>query len=297
MEQNVRLAPYTSWLVGGMADHFCLPRSVDDLRAALEFAQQKKLQVFVLGGGSNTLISDDGVRGLVICLKHFRSIETEIRDGLFFVKCLAGTGKNELLKVFLKEKLPPALFLAGLPGDVGGGIVMNAGVAENFLPREFGEMVDHFEVMKWDHEKIWTETFFHHDVKWAYRHSEGWGPGIIIRACLKWKYSPDATILEQVRKANHLRLSRQPLDKPSCGSVFVNPPGQKAAQLIDQAGLKGYQVGGAQVSLKHANFIVNLGGATAQDILSVMEHVQKVVAEKTGVQLKTEFVRVPSPVS
>lgn len=146
--------------------------------------------------------------------------------------------------------------------------------------------------MKWDSEKIWTQIYQHDEVTWNYRHSSGWQPGIVTRVHLKWKMEPDPSLLETVKKANHVRLSKQPLDKPSCGSVFKNPEGKKAAQLIDSCQLKGFQIGDAQVSLKHANFIVNLGEAKARDILSVICHVQKTVKEKTGVELKTEVVQM-----
>ncbi|MFZ4404354.1 MAG: hypothetical protein ACOYOK_09665, partial [Pseudobdellovibrionaceae bacterium] len=124
----------------------------------------------------------------------------------------------------------------------------------------------------------------------TYRHSNGWKPGYILRVGLAWPLEPDDTILDKVRKANQLRLSKQPLDKPSCGSVFINPVGHKAGQLIEQCGLKGFTIGGAQVSQKHSNFIVNIGKASASDMWQVILHVQKVVEEKTSVQLRTEVV-------
>lgn len=292
IKQNISLANYTSWLIGGPADFFCLPQSLSDLDVAIEFAQTQKIDIFILGGGSNTLISDEGLRGLVICLKNFQSLEILEQDKNLKIRCFAGTGKNELLKVFLKFKLAPALFLAGLPGDVGGGIVMNAGVAEQFAPREFGELVQSFEVLQWDQESKWIKKFERSEIDWTYRHSKGWQPGIITSVILSWPMEPDPQILEKVRTANRLRLSKQPLDKPSCGSVFINPEGHKAAQLIDSCGLKGYQRGDAQVSTKHANFIVNLGRATAVETLEVIQHVQNQVRQKTGISLHTEVVKL-----
>ncbi len=292
IKSQISLAEYTSWFIGGPADYFCLPKTMQDLEEAIRFAQGKKISVTVLGGGSNVLVSDDGIRGLVICLKYFQSLEILENSKMLRLKCLAGTGKNDLLKLFLKYKLAPALFLAGLPGDIGGGVVMNAGVAESFTPREFGELVESVDVIQWDEQKIWSKTLKHTDIRWSYRHSEGWQPGIVASVTLSWPMSPDPQILEKVRAANQVRLSRQPLDKPSCGSVFVNPPGQKAAQLIDSCQLKGFQIGDAQVSLKHANFIVNLGRATAKDTLAVIQHVQDVVRQKTSISLHTEVVKL-----
>ena len=127
---------------------------------------------------------------------------------------------------------------------------------------------------------------------WTYRHSKGWEPGVVVKAHIKWPKVEDPTILEKVKQANKTRLTKQPLDMPSCGSVFKNPENHKSAQLIDSCGLKGFRIGDAQVSLKHANFIVNLDQATAVDTWNLILHVQKTVEEKTGVKLNTEVVRL-----
>lgn len=287
------MAPYTSWLVGGTADFLTLPETEEQLLQAIQWAQEKQMPITVLGGGSNVLISDQGIRGLTICLRRFSGLSHIEQDGRLIIRALAGTGKSDLLKVFLKYKLPPALFLAGLPGDVGGGIVMNAGVAEKIKPQEFFELVDEFEVIDFTNSPYQRKKFQNNDVEWTYRHSTGWQPGVIINAQLSWPLSDvDETILEKVREANKVRLSKQPLDLPSCGSVFKNPEGQKAAQLIDQCGLKSYSIGAAMVSPKHANFIVNVGQAKATDIWAVIQHVQKIVHDEKGVKLQTEVVRL-----
>lgn len=292
INSQVVLAEYTSWQIGGVADHLVFPTNLEELKEALTWAQGKLLPTTILGGGTNVLVSDSGIRGLTIGLRKFSKIESKIDGKYLKISCLAGTGKSELLKTFLKHKLPPALFLAGLPGDVGGGIVMNAGVAENFTPREFGELVESFEVLRFDGKIFSTHTFKHDEISWTYRHSKGWEPGIIIQAQIKWPLQEDSSILEKVKQANKIRLSKQPLDMPNCGSVFMNPPQQKSAQLIDSCGLKGFKIGDAQVSLKHANFIVNLGQATAHDTWNLILHVQKTVLEKTGVKLNTEVIRL-----
>lgn len=285
--RDVKLSTYNTWQVGGSAEFFCLPRTVEDVVQAQKWAEAQHCPVHILSGGSNVLVSDEGLPGLTICLKNLAGTEIAESDGRLRITALAGTGKSELLKIFLKHKLAPALFLAGIPGDTGGGVVMNAGVAEAFRPREFTEITEWFEVLKPDGS---IRRYEHKDVRWSYRHSDGWQPGIIVRVGIGWPNEPDASILTQVRDANKIRLQKQPLDMPSCGSVFQNPVGHKAAQLIDQSGLKGFQVGQAQVSLKHANFIVNLGGAKARDIWSVIQNVRRVVKEKKQVELRTEVV-------
>ena len=306
IEENAPLKNLTSWLVGGAAEYLAQPVTLDDLREAYLWAVEAKQPVTVLGGGTNVLISDQGVRGLVIALRRFSSaiVTTSSPAGVasgssdagalnescgsrLEIECLSGTSKSELLKIFLKYKLEPALFLAGLPGDVGGGISMNAGVGEMMKPREFVELTDWVEVLKPDGG---TRRYMRDELKWTYRHCTGWQPGIISRIGLSWPLDPLPDVLDRVRSANKVRLSKQPLDQPSCGSVFMNPAGAKAGQLIESAGLKGFTVGGAQVSKKHANFIVNTGAASARDIHAVIAHVQTVVLASAGVRLNTEVV-------
>ncbi len=290
IQKNISLAAFTSWQVGGPAQFFCLPKTIDQVQQAQAWAQTQRVGVTVLGGGSNVLISDQGVEGLVICLKYLSGVvdSVTIADRLR-LSVLAGTGKSELLKIFIKQKLSPALFLAGIPGDVGGGVVMNAGVGEAMTPREFVEITDWIDVLRPDGH---IERLQSNQLQWSYRHMHGWQPGIIVQVGLSWPMHIDEKILDKVRDANRVRLSKQPLDMPSCGSVFVNPQGHKAAQLIESCGLKGRQCGEAQVSLKHANFIVNLGNAKATDIWQLILDVQQAVKSKTGVELKTEVVQL-----
>ncbi len=287
--KNVDLANYTSWLIGGAAEFFCLPINIEQLKAALFYAKQNNLRITVLGGGSNVLISDRGIKGLTICMRRFSEITFEIKGEKIFINALAGTAKSELLKIFLKNQLAPALFLAGLPGDVGGGIVMNAGVAERFEPQEFMELVDSIEVLTAEGE---IKELKKSELRVKYRQTDGWQPHIIISAKISWPYIPNSEVLAKVREANKLRLSKQPLDRPSCGSVFKNPAGHKVAQLIDQCGLKGFRVGDAQVSVKHANFIVNLNKASATDTWNLILYVRKTVKDKMNVDIVTEVLRL-----
>lgn len=294
IQQNIPLASLTSWVVGGPAEYYAQPKTIDELKEVYAWGESQKLPITVLGGGTNVLINDSGVKGLVIALKSLtgsqvmNTIQKAGSKDRVVIECLAGTSKSELLKIFLKHKLVPALFLAGLPGDVGGGIAMNAGVGEMITPREFVEITDWIEVMRPQTYELVRLT--KEELQWSYRHCDGWKPGIITRVGLSWTNEPDDEVLTKVRNANKVRLSKQPLDMPSCGSVFVNPPGHKSGQLIEQCGLKGFTVGGAKVSEKHANFIVNFSNAKASDIDSVIRHVQSTVKLQTGVDLKTEVV-------
>lgn len=291
--REVPLAPLSSWQVGGPAEYFAQPTDMQQLIGALTWARSKNLPVTVLGGGTNVLISDRGVRGLVVALRKFSAVDVVVEEGAsarLRITCLSGTSKAELLKIFLKHKLAPALFMAGLPGDVGGGIVMNAGVGEQMKPREFVEITDWIEVLRINERGQEIVRIQADQLEWSYRHCKGWGPGVIVRVGLSWPMEIMPDVLAQVRAANLVRAQKQPLDLPSCGSVFINPPGHTSGRLIEQAGLKGFTVGGAKVSEKHANFIVNFNKATALDISRVIEHVRSVVLERSAIHLRTEVV-------
>jgi UDP-N-acetylmuramate dehydrogenase len=299
IQSEIPLAPMTSWRVGGPAEFLAEPVSMDELKEAMNWARANSHEITVLSGGTNVLVSDNGVRGLVIALHKLSGAQTRESvhaDGRTYLEigCLAGTSKSELLKIFLKYKLAPALFLAGIPGDVGGGVAMNAGIGEMWTPREFVELVEWIEVLRFSKSASSGEPqlvrIAAHDLQWSYRHCNGWQPGIIARVGLAWPLEPQDDILARVRSANQVRASKQPLDQPSCGSVFINPAGAKSGQLIEQLGLKGFTIGGAKVSEKHANFIVNMGFATACDIHSVILEVQRRARAERGVELKTEVV-------
>lgn len=287
IQERVQLANYTTWRVGGFADYFCLPVNVEQVQEALRWAEQKKVAVTVLGGGSNVLISDKGIEGLVLCTQKLTGVQVTQKEPDFKVECMAGTPKSEALKAFLQFKLAPAHFLCGLPGDIGGGVVMNAGVGEAIVPREFVEIVDWVEVATLT-APFTIKRFFKKDLKWSYRQCTGWEPGVVVKVGLIWPYKPEDRIMDKIREATRSRVAKQPLSQPSCGSVFKNPDGHKAGALIEQCGLKGFGLGSAQVSLKHANFIVNMGGAYAADIDRVIQHVRKSVKDKLGVELQTE---------
>jgi UDP-N-acetylmuramate dehydrogenase len=295
-EQQKSLKDLNWWKVGGSAQFFLQPQSIDDLIAGLAEARARTWAVHVLSGGSNVLVADHEISGLVISLRSLnRVLRSEVvpteggGSGRAVFECEAGVAKSEAAKFFLQKKLAPAVFLTGIPGDVGGGVVMNAGVGEARTPREFCEIVDWIDVVDTSADNDFPVRRRGADeLHWTYRHSAGWQPGVIVRVGLSWPADPDPQVMEHVRDATRKRVATQPLTQPSCGSVFRNPPGHKSAKLIEQCGLKGLTVGGAQVSLKHANFIVNLGSATAQDIQTLIAKVRATVLEKTGVSLETE---------
>ena len=297
IQENISLKPYNSWKVGGHAEFLALPETVEDFKEALLWAENKKLPVTILGAGSNVLISDKGVRGLVLCTKKYSGIENLSDEKNLRISCKAGTLKQKAMRQFLKNNLKPALFLSGLPGDVDGGVVMNAGVSEAHVePKEFVEIVESFKVLT-KADSTWTEkTYKKDEINWSYRKTSGWQEGVITEVVLTWPFKDsEASVKDKVLEAQNLRRSKQPLDQPSCGSVFTNPyehpnntEKKSAGYLIEKAGLKGYEYGGAEISRKHANFIINKDGASALDLHCAISLAQEKVKHIFGVDLETE---------
>jgi len=297
ISEKVSLKAYNSWKVGGEAEFLALPKSVEDVKEALNFAKDNELSVTYLGLGSNVLISDDGIKGLVLCTKKMNTIVEVSDEETFRLVCGAGALKFKVMRKFLKENLPPAMFLSGIPGDVASGVVMNAGVSEKDIhPKEFVDIVESFKVLESNGSDFKETNYKNDDVDWSYRSSKRWGPGFISEVTLAWPKNDRVEDLSvKVLNAQTLRKSKQPLDLPSCGSVFTNPyddinnPEKKSAgYLIEKAGLKGYAYGGAEISRKHANFIVNNGSATALDLHCAISIAQKKVEHLFGVKLSTE---------
>lgn len=287
IQEQVALKPFTSLNVGGPAEFFVSPTTLEELKYAVEWSKSQGCKITILGGGSNTLISDEGIRGLVICMRKYKGVESYVENGRVHIRVKAGSPKTLLLREFLKYKLSPAEFLAGLPGDVAGGIVMNAGIGEETIkPREFCEIVEWVDVLR-DTAVVRVEK---KDLQFSYRKSKGWQPGVIVEVGFAWNNQPDDQVMEKVKALNRSRTVKQPLEFPNGGSVFVNPPGHKSGKLIEECGLKGFRIGDAQVSEKHGNFIINLGNARATDVLQLVKHVQDTVLEHKGVSLHPEWV-------
>lgn len=282
--KNEDLKKWSWWKVGGPADHFCQPENPQELQEVLQWAKSKNQNWTVLGGGTNVLISDQGVRGLVISTVRLNHCSFEQNQQNLVIRCGAGVLKSKLMKIFKSHKLAPALFLSGLPGDTGGGIVMNAGVSRSFKPSEFSEIIKSFKVMRPEG----TKTYHKKEIQWSYRRSDGWQKGVIYEVELEWPLGEMTDLNQLIKVELKRRRLTQPLEYFSCGSVFKNPYPQFAGELIEKCGLKSLKKGSAQVSEKHANFILNLGQATAQDIHDLIQEVQKKVQDKFGLLLETE---------
>lgn len=288
---QVPLAPLTTWKIGGPAEWYAEPKSEAELRAALEWAGQRGLPVHLLGRGSNVLIADAGLSGLVVCLRALHgegaSEPEPDRDGLLTVP--AGLSLPRLSKLAARHGFSGYEFYIGIPGTVGGAAAMNAGFGPGD-ERQTAARCREVQVLDRQGNLEWRPYADFHPV---YRHTDllrDGGDTVVVRA--RFFLNQPAT-RETIRRetAEHLamRRERQPLTRPTAGSVFKGTPeGVPAGLLIDRCGLKGFQVGGAAVSRKHANWIENLGGATAVDVLAVIHHVQEVVERRETVRLETE---------
>lgn len=270
--------------MGGPADYFCQPENADQLKKALLWAEKNNQKVSVLGGGTNLLISDQGVEGLVVSTSKLNQLSFEKTKEKLIIDSQAGVLKSQVMKIFKKHNLAPALFLSGLPGDMGGGLIMNAGVSRPFKPSEFSEIVHSFELMTSQGLKSYKKK----DIAWSYRKTRGLEKGVIYKILMEWPLKEVKNLNEQLKTELKRRRDTQPLDKPSCGSVFKNPYPQFAGQLIEKTGLKGFTMGAVQVSKRHGNFILNLGGAKAQEIDNLIQEVHQKVYDKFAVSLETE---------
>jgi UDP-N-acetylmuramate dehydrogenase len=277
-EENV--APYTSMRVGGASDCLCLPVSEEEVLELINFARCRDVGVTILGQGTNVVVSDRGIRG--ITLKLERALDgLEMNDNHLHVG--AGVPLAELVSESLRAGLVGLEKLAGIPGSVGGAVMMNAGTKQGSI----GEWVDTIRV--YDIEEDSVLTLSRQEANFGYRSSNLQERGLVVLAVdfeLREGNTDEArrTIQEYLRQ----RATSQPLEWPNAGSIFKNPPGDYAGRLIEEAGLKGLRVGAAEVSRVHANFIVNLGEATAGDVYALICKVRKHVHEKTGVRLETE---------
>jgi UDP-N-acetylmuramate dehydrogenase len=271
------LSEYSTFRIGGVARYFTRVHSMQDLKEALSFARQRQLSVFFVGNGSNTLFADQGLDGLVI---HVRLTELkDLGDGCFQVG--AGFPFSRLGTQTARLGWTGLEFASGIPASVGGAVMMNAGANGQ-------ETADYLQaVMTVDRDgrqDLWQRN----ELSFAYRSSPFQGTDLCIVEA-RFQLQADASARQRQLGLLAQRKASQPLAWPSAGCVFRNPVGESAGRLIEQAGLKGLRIGGAEVSPIHANFIVNCGGATAADVQAIIEEVRARVQENSGHILETEI--------
>ena len=278
IKTNEPLSRYTYTKTGGPADYLAFPTTRQELKDLLVRARKQKMPVTTLGNSSNLIIKDGGIRGLVIMLPEFNKIEVKKQQ----ITAEAGAAIIAVTKAASKASLTGLEFAAGIPGSVGGAIFMNAGAYGG----EIANVVSSIDEILPDGREVQISGS---DLHFGYRHSiVQENHGIVVAATFNLEVGQQPQIQDKMDELNTLRRSKQPLEYPSCGSVFKRPQGHFTGPLIIKAGLQGKSIGGAQVSNKHAGFIINTGNATATDYLQLIQLIQKTVKEKFAVQLETE---------
>lgn len=279
---NEPLAKYTSWRIGGPAQRLYIPEDKADLIAFIASLPANEPLTWI-GLGSNLLVRDGGVRGTVINTRSRLKDMKLIDSGRVYVE--AGIPCAHVARFCSDLGLIGAEFLAGIPGTMGGALRMNAGA----FGGETWSIVDRVEMINHQGEVIERN---HHEFEVAYRSVKGLENEWFLSAQLKLEKGDSQQSQQHIKALLEKRNSSQPTNKPTCGSVFKNPPGDFAARLIEACDLKGFAVGGAVVSEKHANFIENRGNATAMDIETLIEHIQNQVQNRFGIALQTEVCRI-----
>ena len=277
---NEPMAKRTSFRIGGGAEVMAFPKNADELSRILKASALLDCKPAILGAGTNVLAPDEGVPGLVICLKD--CLDGVEQAGENRIRVMAGVTMTRAALFAANLGLSGLEFAHGIPGTVGGGVYMNAGAYGG----EICQVCKSVDVMDFSGE---LRRFSAEEMEFSYRHSIlEENPGIVVAAEFELISAPAEQIKAKMKELMGKRSASQPLDLPSAGSAFKRPAAGYAAALIDQAGLKGYSVGGAAISTKHAGFAVNLGGATASDVKALLTNVSDIVFEKSGIRLEPE---------
>ncbi|WP_442896022.1 UDP-N-acetylmuramate dehydrogenase [Enterococcus sp. CSURQ0835] len=272
------LMNYTFTKTGGPADVLAFPKNNQEVKALLDFARAQDLPWLVLGNASNLIVRDGGIRGIVIMLTDM----TEIKAAGNLVTAQAGAKLIDTTYVALDHSLAGFEFACGIPGSIGGAVFMNAGAYD-------GQLQDVFQSAEILLADGTIETWTSEQMNFAYRHSAVQDqPAIVLSATFELTLGDHDQIEKRMTELTELRQLKQPLEYPSCGSVFKRPVGHFTGKLIQEAGLQGLKWGGAQISEKHAGFIVNIDHATATDYIELIAHIQQVIKEKFDVTLETE---------
>ena len=285
---DMPMSQYTTFGVGGNAEVVFRARSIEGLREMVDYLKGEGIPYLVVGRGSNLLVGDDGLKGVVIVLNGgLASIETHT-TGELYVNAGAGVALNKLVNFCTQRGLAGLEFLAGIPGTLGGGVAMNVGA----WGKEIKDVISEITILTAEGE---VQSKASNDLRFQYRGLDLPEGSIILNGSLSLSLDRPSSVKKRVISYIDDRKKRQPIDMQSAGSVFKNPEGDYAGRLIEAAGLKGRRVGGAMISPKHANFIVNTGGASAADIMALMDLAVETVREMFDVELIPEIKRVGNP--
>jgi len=280
---NAPLAPYTSMKVGGPADFFLEPKDKKDVVALIKYLRQQTHPYMIIGRGSNMIVSDEGFRGTVINLEAGLAGVSLVEN---LVEAEGGARLTKLVDFCIQNSLGGIEWAAGIPGSVGGAVVMNAGAHGSEMK---DHVVDVEALRKGDVIRVKKE-----DAGFSYRKSV-FVSDVVLSARLQLVPGNKDELRRRKSELMARRNATQPLDLPNSGSMFTNPSGTFAARLIEQAGLKGKRIGDAQISEKHANFMINLGSARAEDVLKLIDLVRRTVHQNTGILLELEVKLIGFP--
>ncbi len=274
---------HTTFRIGGPADYLVLPQTVEEIADIVKLCRQEEMPWYIMGNGSNLLVADAGVRGVVIqLLRNFNQIQVEGSQ----IRIQAGAQNAAVARQALEASLTGFEFAAGIPGTIGGAVVMNAGAYG-------GEMKDILKEVTVLDQGGMIQRIPEEELELGYRTSIIARKGyLVLEALIELKPGDPQEIRAVMDELKEKRVTKQPLEYPSAGSTFKRPEGYFAGKLIMDAGLRGFTVGGAQISEKHCGFVINKGGATAKDVTDLMEETKKVVMEKFGVALEPEVKRL-----
>jgi UDP-N-acetylmuramate dehydrogenase len=277
---NELMKNHTTFKIGGPVDVLVLPRNIDEIKLVVAYCQQNKFPLLVFGQGSNMLVMDKGIRGVAINIgNNFKDIRIEGEE----IYAQAGVRLSELARKAAAYSLSGLEFAEGIPGSLGGAVVMNAGAYNG----EMKNVVLEVEAIQPSGE---SRVFTRDDIGFNYRSSKfQHNDFIIVAAKMQLKKGNSEEIKAKMREYFYSRKEKQPLEYPSAGSVFKRPPGFFVGPMVEELGLKGFKIGGAEVSTKHAGFIINSGNAKADDVLELIKKIQKAAQEKFGVDLQPEI--------
>lgn len=275
---NEPMSEHIYFKVGGPVDYLVNPKRKEQVVEIINLCRGENVPYYIIGNGSNLLVKDGGIRGVIIKLCELDNIE--VKDNIIISEC--GALLSKVSEVALDNSLTGFEFACGIPGSIGGAVYMNAGAYDGEISQviKWAEIIDGTgNLVKLSKEEL----------KLGYRTSYVMENGfVVVSACFELKSGDKGLIKNRVNELTTRREERQPLEYPSAGSTFKRPPGYFAGKLIQDAGLKGFSIGGAAVSEKHSGFVINRDNATAKDILELITHIQATIKEKFGVELNTE---------
>ena len=280
LKKNISLSNFTTWKIGGPAEWMAQPKNNTEIKYLMHWINKKKIPCNIIGAGSNLLINDKGVKGLILCMRQLKGIQMDKSTGI--IEVLSGEMLPTLARKAATSGLQGLEWAVGIPGTIGGAIVMNAGAQGHSISNYLESittlsLTGEYKIIKAN------------DLNFRYRYSLLQSEQlIVVSARLKLEPGHTETILQMTKENLNHRLRTQPYKDQTCGSVFRNPEPLKAAKLIEEIGLKGFRVGGAEISKIHSNFIINANKACSYDVQELIKHIQKKVFDSYGILLETE---------